>query len=148
MFLIFPNKNIKILDTMKNLAKLPTDIIYEIILFTRDPYTDERKKIMRSVRREYMRKIMINAQIPHSHAWKILDIDATINELLDEPPAIHSSSPHARFNIPIASWIKIHRYIQNSHYFPIGHHYHTDGPVLDYSIWRWRRIAEINNNLS
>ena len=131
---------------MKNLSKLPTDIIYEIILFTRDPYTDERKKVMRSIRREYMRKIMINAQIPHAHAWKILDNDATINELLDEPPAIHSSSPHTRFNIPIVSWLKIHRYLQRASHFPIGHHFYTqpNSPVLDYSIWRWRRIAELN----
>lgn len=131
---------------MTNLSKLPTDIIYEIILFTRDPYTDERKKVMRSIRREYMRKIMIKAQIPHSHAWKILDIDATINELLDEPPAIHSSSPHTRFNIPIASWLKIQRYLQSASHFPVGHHFYTqpNSLVLDYSIWRWRRIAELN----
>jgi hypothetical protein len=131
---------------MKNLSKLPTDIIYEIILFTLDPYTDERKKVMRSIRREYMRKIMIKAQIPCYHAWKILDVDATINELLDEPPAIHNSSLYTRFNIPIASWLKIHRYLQSASHFPIGHHFYTqpNSPVLDYSIWRWRRIAELN----
>jgi hypothetical protein len=133
---------------MKNLSKLPMDIIYEIILFTRDPYTEERKKLMRSIRREYMRKIMIKAQIPHSHAWRILDVDATINELLDDPPAIHSNSEDSKFNITIVTWLKIHRYIQNSQHFPIGHHFYpqSNSPVLDYSIWRWRRIAEINHS--
>ena len=132
---------------MKYFSKLPTDIIYEILLFTRDPYTDERKKIMWSVRREYKRKLMINANIPHSHAWRILDTDGTINELIDETPAIHNTSQDGRFNLPIAIWLKIHRYLQSTSHFPIGHHFYTQtsSPVLDYSIWRWRRIAEINN---
>ena len=132
---------------MKHLAKLPTDIIYEILLFTRDPYTDERKKIMWSVRREYKRKLMIKANIPYSHAWRILDTDGTINELIDETPAIHNTSQDGRFNLPIAIWLKIHRYLQSAQHFPIGHHFYTqtNSPILDYSIWRWRRIAEINN---
>lgn len=127
---------------MKYLKKLPTDIIYEILLFVRDPYTDERKKVMRSVRREYKRKLLIKANVPHTHAWKILDIDVPINELLDVHPAIQIRSGNDKFNIPISIWLKIHRCIQRSNHFPIGHHFYTqpNRPVLDYSIWRWRRI--------
>ena len=130
-----------------HISKLPTDIIYEIILFTQDPYTDDRKKLMHSIRREYKRKLMIKAKIPYSHAWRILDTDSTINELFNEPPAIHNNSQDGKFNLPISIWLKIHRYIKNSQHFPIGHHFYTqsdNSSVLDYSIWRWRRIAEIN----
>lgn len=134
---------------MKYLNKLPRDIIYEIILFSQEPYTDERKKIMSSIRKEYKRKLLIKANVPHTHAWKILDIDVPINELLDVHPAIHIRSGNDKFNIPICIWLKIHRCIQRSNHFPIGHPLYTqpgDFPIIDYSISRWRRIIEFNDH--
>jgi hypothetical protein len=134
---------------MKFLNKLPRDIIHEIILFSQEPYTDERKKIMSSIRREYKRKLLIKANVPHTHAWRILDIDVPINELLDVHPAIHIRSGNDKFHIPISIWIRIHRCIQRSEHFPIGHPLHNqadDFPVLDYSIWRWRRIMEFDQH--
>jgi len=125
---------------------LPPDIKHEILLFTLDPYTEDRKKLMRAVRREGIRKIMVGARIPHPRAWTILETDGTINELINEPATITGGPPPIRFHIPMGPWIKLRAYInliQNNHRPLTDENQLAFAQHAGHTMWHWRRIVEI-----
>ena len=99
---------------------LPDELIYEINLMAQDLYSDERKRLMRSVRRKGIEKIVVGARVQPSRARVLMNTDGTINDLINqvvnEPWGFHRGTGHV-FEIPMGPLLKLRRYFQNQYMF-------------------------------
>ena len=94
---------------------LPEELVYEINLMAREVYSDERKRLMRSVRSKGIEKIVVGAHIQPSRARVLMNTDGTINELINqvviEEWGFHRGTGHV-FEIPMGPLLKLRQYFQ------------------------------------
>lgn len=106
---------------------LPDELVYEINLMALDVYTDERKRLMRSVRSKGIEKIVVGANVQGPRARVLMDTDGTINELINQVvneewgwhhgdgywrsgPMWRSRSDGHVFDIPMGPLLKLRNY--------------------------------------
>ena len=92
------------------ISVLPDEIIYEIILMTREPYSDERKKLMSSIRREGIAKIVHGAGIAYPRSAILIKTDGTISQLINEVDYYELGKDPKVFNIPFGPMIKLRHF--------------------------------------
>ena len=101
------------------LQTLPDELIYEINLMTRDLESDERKKLMRSVRTKGIEKIMIAANIQVGRSRILMNTNGTINDLFNqvvhEQWGWHRGIGHV-FEIPMGPLLKLRHYFSLNGY--------------------------------
>jgi len=105
---------------------LPDELIYEINLMAREVDSDERKKLMRSVRSKGIERIMTDSGmwggpvVQFQRAQKLVNTDGTINELVDQ--VVNEEWGWNRgagqvFEIPMGPLVKLRRYFQYQYMF-------------------------------
>lgn len=105
---------------------LPDELIYEINLMALDVYNEHRKRLMRSVRRKGIERIMTDSGmwggpvVQFQRAQKLVNTDGTINELVDQ--VVNEDWGWNRgagqvFEIPMGPLLKLRRYFQDQYMF-------------------------------
>lgn len=92
---------------------LPDELVYEINLMARDMDSDERKRLMRSVRSKGLEKIVVGANVQGPRARALMTTDGTINDLVNqvviEEWGWHRGVGHV-FDIPMGPLVKLRTY--------------------------------------
>lgn len=109
--MVFTTKN-----EYSRLYMLPEELVYEINLMAREIYSDERKKLLRSVRSKAIEKIANEAGIMSERVRKLCGTDGTINELVNQVMITEHGWQRGVdlvFDIPMGPLLKLRYYFNN-----------------------------------
>ena len=100
------------------LQTLPDELIYEINLMARDVHSEQRKKLMRSVRSKGIENIVFGAHIQDPRARVLINTNGTINDLVHqvviEEFGWHCEAGHV-FEIPFGPMVKLRNYFDTQY---------------------------------
>ena len=89
------------------MRNLPEEIWYNIILLANDPYSENKKILMKSIRKNKMKNLLKDLKISICQQNLIYNIDGTINELYDYTTRTYNKSNHKYKNLKIGPLVKI-----------------------------------------
>tara|TARA_Y100000389_G_C17213026_1_gene389461 strand:- start:57 stop:362 length:306 start_codon:yes stop_codon:yes gene_type:complete len=87
---------------------LPEEIWYNIILLANEPYSENRKNLMKSIRKNKMKKLLKGLRISICQENLIYNIDGTINELCNYTSQTYNRKTNNKYkNLKIGPLAKI-----------------------------------------